>query len=116
MIKDISPKTAGIRAAGTELYVPPLDVPIGQLIGGSQMFSNSSKSGSGNQVFGQDLNGIWLGAADFADAPFSVSLKGDILIRNGANASFFDAKVLGFSDGSGNWSIIIGDPTALPIL
>ena len=39
------------------------------------------KIGSGATAFKADQSGIWLGANEFADAPFSVSMDGKIITR-----------------------------------
>jgi hypothetical protein len=52
------------------------EMPLGQSMGGLQMFSSVFKRGNGDRVFGSSDDGIWLGAANFADAPFSVDMDG----------------------------------------
>lgn len=47
-----------------------------QRIGSLNIFSGGFVSGSGDSVFGLDANGIRLGGADFATAPFSVTMAG----------------------------------------
>jgi len=39
--------------------------------------------GSGNNVFKADLNGIWLGNSDFANAPFRVDMSGHMVATDG---------------------------------
>lgn len=109
MVKDLSPKLSGIQKASSELYVQPVDVPIGQRIGGLSTYSNSFKRGSGSNVFGSDENGIWLGSPDFEGAPFSVSMAGAIFIRNGDDSSLFNADGFVFYE-AGIPAIVIGDP------
>lgn len=81
---DLSPKLSSLVPADQELMVPYTsgERPLGENIGGLSMYSNTFKRGYGNQVFGSDQNGIWLGAADFENAPFRVSMDGRIFIRN----------------------------------
>ena len=76
-IKDLSSKLK-IPTAEVELLLAVGVQEIGQRSGGLSMFSNVFKRGHGNDVFGSDSNGIWLGAADYADAPFSVAMDGTI--------------------------------------
>ena len=76
--KDLSPKLS-LQSAEVELASPYVEPPIGQLVGGLSTFSNSFKRGSGNKVFGSDANGIWLGAADWEGAPFSVDMEGNVI-------------------------------------
>lgn len=78
--KDITPRMNNMMTADQELlmsYVPG-ERPLGESVGGLQMFSDTFKRGYGNNVFGSDQNGIWLGAADFADAPFKAYMSGDV--------------------------------------
>ena len=63
-----------IPLASNELLVPEGTELMGQRSGGLSMFSNVFKRGYGDAVFGSDSNGIWLGAADYADAPFKVDM------------------------------------------
>lgn len=105
MIHNLSPKLSGIQTAASELFVPPLAIPIGQRIGGLSVYSNSFKRGYGDKVFGSDENGIWLGAANFEDAPFHVDMQG--------NATLASAILTGYlsKDGTGqalSGSIIVG--------
>ncbi len=110
--KDLSPKY-NLLTAEQELMLPPTERPIGENIGGLAMYGNSFKRGSGNNVFGADENGVWLGAADYADAPVKFSYSGNLNIKNGDNSSLFNADVLVFYE-AGVPSIIIGEPAAIP--
>lgn len=75
---------------------------VGQQIGGLSMFSNAFKRGYGSAVFGSDHNGIWLGAADWADAPFRVNMSGNAvlnsLIANGYTKGFVSTLVWSATD------------------
>jgi hypothetical protein len=73
-VKDLSPKF-NIPSAEKELEMAMAE-SMGQRSGGLSLFSDSFKRGYGNAVFGSDSNGIWLGAADYANAPFKVSMAG----------------------------------------
>jgi len=77
---DLSPKMS-IKPASVELTTEYIsgDLPLGQNIGGLQAFSDKLIRGHGNKIFGQSSLGIWLGAADFPDAPFSVDMEGNII-------------------------------------
>lgn len=80
-LKDLTPKSRyQLRTASEELTIDYVanETSFGQNVGGVQMFSKSFKRGYGDKVFGSDDNGIWLGAADFADAPFRVTMEGYI--------------------------------------
>lgn len=68
-------------SAEQELMLPPGVTAMAQNVGGLQAYSNSFKRGRGDRVFGSDDNGIWLGSADFDDAPFSVSMDGEMNLR-----------------------------------
>jgi hypothetical protein len=78
---DLTP-TFKVSSAESELYVPEGTATIGQSSGGLSLFSNRFVRGYGNEVFGSDQNGIWLGAADFADAPFRVGMDGNIYLQS----------------------------------
>lgn len=77
MSKDLTPKMK-ISSSETEMVDNVFMPSIGQQIGGLSMFSNAFKRGYGAKVFGSDDNGIWLGSADFINAPFRVTMTGDI--------------------------------------
>lgn len=86
--------------------------PLGESMGGLQMFSNVFKRGYGDSVFGSSENGIWLGAADFPDAPFSVDMEGKAIFKalgEGTAGIIIDAddKTIVVNDGT-NDRIIIG--------
>lgn len=97
---DISPQMS-LKPASQELITEYIsgDLPLGQNIGGLQAFSNKFIRGYGNKVFGSDEQGIWLGAADFTDAPFSVDMQGQSSMKSATfkddnNTTFIDAKGL----------------------
>lgn len=77
-ITDLTPKNISVKPAMIEMSMPDYTMPIGQTVGGAQMFNKSFKRGYGNRVFGSDDNGIWLGAADFGNAPFRVDMNGNV--------------------------------------
>lgn len=90
---DLTPKMT-IPTAEVELALEPGVMPMGYQVGGVSAFNNSFKRGYGNNVWGIDDRGMWLGAADFVDAPFKISMSGQMI---------FTA-----SDGSGNQLVIDG--------
>lgn len=96
--KDLSAKFS-LKNADSELTIPYGATVMGENVGGLTMYSNSFKRGYGNNIFGSDENGIWLGAADFVDAPFSVSIDGKIITRA--------------TDGTGSITINSTDKTIL---
>lgn len=118
MSVDISPNFGSLPSAEQSLYVPSTAQDIATQAGGVYLNSTSMTRGAGNNVWGVDTNGFWMGAADFADAPFKIDYSGQQTIKNvnSGYTSFFNSQVLGFSDDAGNWAIIIGDPTQLPTL
>jgi hypothetical protein len=75
--KDLSPKFS-LKPAERELELQPGQPVMGEKVGGLSMYANAFKRGYGSKVFGSDENGIWLGAADFADAPFRVNMEGSL--------------------------------------
>ena len=74
---DLTPKYA-IIPAKDKLIIPDLPDVFGASLGGLQAGATSVQQGSGNDVFKISEKGIHLGAAEFADAPFSVSMAGVI--------------------------------------
>jgi hypothetical protein len=96
-VTNLTPKMS-LRSAEQELMTQPVsgELPFGASQGGLQMYSNSFKRGYGDDVFGSDENGIWLGAADYNEAPFKVGMDGQINITSddGTNSSLFTAQGL----------------------
>jgi len=57
----------------------PLEYPTGKIYGVSNLDKVSSlQIGTGGRVFRGDWSGIWLGAERWADAPFRVSMDGNV--------------------------------------
>lgn len=81
--KNITPKYSE-RSAAVELQyeMTPGEVLSSSRSGGLQFFSNSFKRGYGTDVFGCDENGLWLGAAEYADAPFRVDYAGNATLSS----------------------------------
>ena len=52
-------------------------------IQGGSFIGGQIEIGSGNDVFKADLNGIWLGKSDFANAPFRVDMSGHMVATDG---------------------------------
>lgn len=90
-IKNLSPSLS-LKSAETELAHEPGVMQMGQSVGGISAFSSSFKRGYGTEVFGVDQRGLWLGAADFDDAPFRVDMQGRMYFSAG--------------DGDGNQLVI----------
>lgn len=80
-IDDLS-SSLKLPTAEYELLLDESSISVGQQAGGLSMYSSSFKRGYGNAIFGADVNGIWLGAADFADAPFKVNMDGDVYLTS----------------------------------
>lgn len=94
--KNLSPKFK-IPNAEKELQLQMGQVPMASRQGGLDLFSNKFKRGYGDAVFGSDENGIWLGKAEFADAPFSVDMLGQMIaslitIKNSGGETVLDSK------------------------
>lgn len=111
-IKDLSPKMK-LRSAKEVLRNPYVQESMGMNMGGLSMFSNAFKRGYGDQVFGADENGIWLGKADFAGAPFRVDMQGRIFSGSvdGDAGIFIDGENLRIimKDDDGDVRLLIGD-------
>lgn len=106
-VTDLTPKFSNLKPAEREFEVPYVagERPMGESAGGLALYSNKFKRGYGDKVFGSDENGIWLGAAEFADAPFSVDMDGDVIANSiFISSSSFVSSVAGvnqqFSSGT----------------
>ena len=96
-IKDLSPKFK-IPSSERELTLKVGQVPMGSQQGGLNLFSNKFRRGAGDAVFGSDERGIWLGGAEFPDAPFQVSMEGEMVAKS---ATFKDEDNLTIIDAKG---------------
>ncbi len=93
--KDITPQFR-LMTAEEELAMPFVQESMGMSMGGLSMYSNSFKRGYGDNVFGSNEQGIWLGAADYENAPLKMGMDGKINISgsNGVNSSLLTEKGL----------------------
>ena len=109
-IKNLTPKLK-IKTAEQEfqLQCVPGELPFGQNLGGTHMYSNVFKRGYGNKVFGSSEDGIWLGAADFSDAPFSVDMDGNLIASSADFSGSGYTKINIFRQASIPTSVSIGD-------
>lgn len=107
-IKDLSPKFK-IPVAEKELELLIGQKAMGSREGGLSLYSTKFKRGYGDAVFGSDENGIWLGAAEFADAVFRVDMDGSLqakeaIFKDEDDTTIIDAKGLvstaSFASGS----------------
>jgi hypothetical protein len=106
--KDLSPKMK-IPSAEKELFMATGSEEMGQRAGGLSLFSNSFKRGYGNKVYGVDNSGMWLGSADFADAPFSVDYDGHLRASSVDLAGSGYTKLTIFKQDAIPTSIAVGD-------
>lgn len=99
---DLSPKMR-LKPAELELVTEyrPGERPLGESMGGLQMFSNVFKRGYGDNVFGSDENGIWLGASDFDDGKFKVDMNGNLTLSGSGS------KIVIYDSSTGLPSIVI---------
>ena len=111
-IDDLSSKMS-IPIAEVELAQPFMTETMGQQMGGLSMFSNKFKRGYGDEVFGSDENGMWLGKAEYAGAPFRVNMRGQIYSGSvdGYAGIFIDGANLRITmvDEDGDTRLLIGD-------
>ena len=89
-IKDLSSTYNNIPSAEQELEIPLGTNQLGQRVGGVAMNSNSFRRGYGNETFGSGPKGIWLGAADYDDAKFRVSLGGSMYAQSNDGGMTWD--------------------------
>jgi hypothetical protein len=80
---DLSPRM-NIKTAEQELVTQYVagERPLGETIGGMLAFSEVFKKGYGENVFGIDNNGMWLGGADYDNAAIQFSYDGTITIND----------------------------------
>lgn len=109
MATDLTPKFKKLKTADEELRIEYVagERPIGESIGGMLAFSNVFRKGYGDDIFGIDNNGVWLGAADFVDAPVQFYMDG--YLHLGASNVKIDGvnKRIIINDGT-NDRVIIG--------
>lgn len=58
------------------------DTPFGARFGGLEANATSVQQGDGNNIYKVSPLGLHLGAADFSDAPFSVSMAGSVVAND----------------------------------
>lgn len=90
-----------LPTAEYEILLDTTSLSVGQSAGGLSLYADSFKRGYGESIFGADVNGIWLGAADFIDAPFKVDMQGNI------TASSLDLSLYVSKAGAGQ--VVTGD-------
>lgn len=111
-VKDLTPKSKSKpRTAEQEFRMDYQagELPFGQRIGGAQMYSNVFKRGYGDKVFGSSQSGIWLGAADFSGAPFSVDMEGNLIATSADLSGSGYTKINIFKQNAVPTSVSIGD-------
>ena len=110
-IKDLTPKGIKLKTAEQEFQseYQAGELPFGQSVGGLQAYSSSLKRGYGDAVFGSDDNGIWLGAADWGDAPFRVNMDGDVVASSADFSGAGYTKLTIFKQASIPTSVSVGD-------
>ena len=74
-IKDVTPQIEIIPMKEKVVLIEDTEI-FGQGFGGLRGNATSIQQGSGNEIYRVDYRGLLLGAADFVDAPFSVSMAG----------------------------------------
>jgi hypothetical protein len=103
---DLTPKMH-IPTAETELALPFATTSMAQSTGGLSTFANAIKRGAGNKIYGLDDNGQWMGAADFANAPFSVDYQGHLHATDAEISGY--SKLTIFKQDAIPVSIAVGD-------
>lgn len=81
-VANLSPKLSSLKPASQELMLEPGVMEMGQRIGGISAYSNAFKRGYGDKIFGSSDEGIWLGKADFENAPFRVDMLGRLFTQS----------------------------------
>jgi len=83
-MRDLTPKFTTQRSAAQEFEVPFIagDRPLGESIGGLSAFSNEFRRGYGDEVFGSNYKGVWLGASEFDNAPLRMQMDGALYAKS----------------------------------
>jgi len=106
--KDLSP-SMHIPTAETELALPFGTTAMAQSSGGLSLFSNAFRRGAGNKIFGNDENGLWLGAADYPSAPFRVDYNGHVVANSADFSGAGYTKLTIFKQDAIPTSVAVGD-------
>lgn len=108
----------------TDVSEPSEYNPTQSLYGKSLLDNVSSvKIGTGSTSFKADPSGIWLGANTFADAPFRVSMEGEVRIKDDLSTTVIDSTgivtdaVIGNNSDTSTWngSFTITSTTAVTL-
>jgi len=75
---DLTPSSFEIISAREKLLLPDDTVNMGQRLGGITVNPNSIVSGSGNNLYTLDANGMYMGSALWSTAPFKVDYSGNL--------------------------------------
>lgn len=73
------------------------------------VFGNAMELGAGSSVFRVDQSGMWLGAAKYADAPFSVDMNGNLVATSADFSGTGYTKTVTFAQDSIPTSVAVGD-------
>ena len=103
-MKDITPKFF-IMPFKEKVKVTDGAETFGQSYGGFMAGASSAQQGAGNEVYKASVKGIHLGAAEFEDAPFSVTMEGVL----NATSGHFSGDITGASGTfSGTITAVLG--------
>jgi len=78
MIDDISPKNIEIIPAKFKIVIPDTSSEMMQSVAGASVGSDAFVKGEGDAVCIMDSNGLYVGSATFASAPFRVTMAGAV--------------------------------------
>jgi len=105
-IIDLTPKHFPIIPAKEKIELPMSlkdDVDLVPLLGGSRIGASETIRGAGNKILKIGEKGIWLGNANFEDAPFKVSMTGRIKAVNIGTASVIVATATSKAKNGANY-------------
>jgi hypothetical protein len=94
-----------------DTFVDVENIPFESISADGMLSSNLSAIavGNGSKVFRGDQSGIWLGAEQFTDAPFSVDMEGNVVAKSADFSSAGYTKVNIFKQTSIPTSVATGD-------
>lgn len=80
--KDLTPKLKSKLKTAEQEFNPEYtaDLPFGQSVGGMSAFAQVFKRGYGYDVFGVDINGVWLGGSTYDSAIVQMTYDGTVYI------------------------------------
>ncbi len=113
-MEDISPNNITIISAKLKIQVPDTSSEMMQQIAGASVGSDAFVKGEGDAVCAMSSDGLYVGSATFANAPFRVTMAGDVTATSinitgstlsYGKTSFTDSVNAGYYLSSAGWYV-----------